>query len=349
MTLRTPTVVLVTLALPFLQHAQETGAAFLSLSPSVRSEAFGRVGAFSVGAEAIGGNPARAVPPSTQSQVYTVFAPMDDQTSYGHVAWARAFGKRRNGVGVALTHMRSEPDPEYDSTGVPSGQEFSASDTALSLCLSGRGWRTVRWGLTGKVIHSELAGVQSKPTGALDAGVSASFKKGDMGVAVTSVGPGQKFLDQTDPLPTTLHLDVAWQERPVSLLAGIQQELVGSHTRFGLGFQYQWKGFQVRAGYNKATGVRPDSLFWEDLSAGVGVTVSPAFQIDYTVRESDLETGLLHRAALTWSWGVFSVKKKPPYPPHPRPTPKKVQPAPQKNPPTSVPIKRQTLKRTGMN
>lgn len=178
-----------------------------------------------------------------------------------------------------------------------SGAQFDAGDWAVAV---GHGRRiTDRWtvGGTAKIVRSEIDDV-SATTGAVDLG--ATYAHSDnltLGVSLTNLGRGQRFLRNRDPLPLTLRVGGAYRLGN-RLIAAIDLAQPRDHA-FEIHAGAEWRPIRplaLRIGYSQAR----DEDNREGLTAGLGLLVGD-FSIDYAFVPFG-ELGEAHRFGVTYNF-----------------------------------------------
>jgi hypothetical protein len=303
----------------------EPGAPFLTVLPSVRADALGGTGVAALGADAVGMNPALAVPMRGDHQVATSWSRPWEGTVHGHVAWAGALGKNRLGVGAAVTYFSSAGEQSLDIYGTPVGGDTSARDAAATFTLSHRLANKVRIGAAGKLFQSTLAGTRSALSGAADLGIGFPYKDFVVSLSANNLGPGQKFLDQRDPLPGFLRADASWRRGPLLIAGGVQRDLARDQSRLGGGTEYNVGPLALRVGYNARIGGPSDRSAGDGLrglAAGMGVAVGDLLRVDYALKENASDLGWVHRLGVTWHVGAPTPSARRPVAPPRRSVPR---------------------------
>lgn len=321
-------------------RAGEPGAAFLTLNPSVRSESMGGTSGFLDGVEMLNLNPAFLPDSSAPWRAYSSVSQLGEETRFAHLAVGRSRGA--GGWGLSLTHLASDGAEARDGSGAVTASETGSQDTALAAGW-GRVWKSgLRAGLTGRAFVSSLGSVQSDPGWAADAGMGWRGKNVSAGLALRNVGPGQKFLDQEDPLPRVAEGVAGFRRGRLLLEGGLRSDLERGETGWMTGAEYRMGPVSLRGGYisDKLSGGRAsDAGAMEQVSFGFGLSLSSALRMDYSFRQGPSEWGALHRVALAWDWGKPSTTPKAVPPPKKKaskaakPAPSKKTPEPQPAPP----------------
>jgi hypothetical protein len=291
-------------------HAQDPGAAFLTLPHSVRSEGAGGSAGLALGAEALGLNPALISPDSSQGQLYTSFAQLWEDTAYAHLAGAWRVGKRNTGLGIALSTVKTDGNSDRNAQGTVTGTTSDSQDTTALVGMSFQPSVPWRVGGTMRLFRSEIGNYQSNTAWSTDWGAAWSAQKALLSFSINHLGPGQQFINQRDPLPTVFRADGSWTTRNFTWVLGANQEITAARTRLSGGVEYRWGPLALRSGLNTHWGgveeSTDDSLTEEWLSgfsAGVGFRAGKNWRVDYAVRQPSSHFDVVHRASLSWLWG----------------------------------------------
>ncbi len=158
----------------------------------------------------------------------------------------------RRPFGLSLTYLSlGGIEQRTTETAEPEGKA-SASDLALSFSY---GWKVgvVGLGATGRYIRESIAGYSASAV-ALDLGLLHRLEKHPVsfGLAIANLGPGIRFIDRTDPLPTVIRAGVTYglsRDFPHALTFQLDAPRAsGLVARFGV----EYLGFgpiALRAGY----------------------------------------------------------------------------------------------------
>lgn len=300
---RIPVALAVLLVLPAVLHAGSSrvgtsSAAFLQVPVGPRNIALGE--AYSaIGADpfVVWGQPAVWATgeghPAVAFQHNDFFLDLEQQYLAGYGAvWG-------GGLGVAVTRfdagdlLRTFEDATGDFAG--SSGTFDAGDWAVAVGY-GRRW-TDRWtvGITGKVIRSEIDNVDATTFGVDLGGRYEYSDRLTLGIAVTNIGRGQRFLRARDPLPLTVRAGGAYRlgNRLVAAIDLVQPRDHAFETHVGI----EWRPIRalaLRVGYSQAR----DEDNREGLTAGVGVHIGD-FALDYAYVPFGL-LGDSHRIGVTY-------------------------------------------------
>lgn len=323
-------------SLPSLLSAADPGAAFLGGDHSIRSVALGGVSAAAQGAQALGSNPALLFPPTGKSELYASFTQLWEETSDGHLAFASALSPKR-AWGLSATFRDEGKTRHRDEGGLPTGTQTATHHETAAGAFSWKVWRGARVGVAGNIYQSTLAGESSDVSWAVDTGLSFQARKILYSLSVNHLGPGIKYIEQRDPLPSLLQLDASWDPGPLSVLAGYHRSLSGSGARGAMGIEYRVRTLALRAGLHADNQSSTNQLV-DHLTTGFGLQLGKSIRMDYAYKQSAPDWGPAHSFALTWSWGETP---RPPAPPKVKSKPPSPQPTDQRTPsPTRLKIKK---------
>ena len=213
-----------------------------------------------------------------------------------------------------MTHFGVSGIPGADSQGNQTGSAFSSGDLAVSLSGSGKVTPELRVGLTVKALQSTIGSYRSNLAFASDFGVSYNvtqlWKPFSVGLSVTNLGQGTRFISQTDPLPTAVNLGVAVPWGPAALVAEANRYVYDQRNEFGLGLEWGLGPVSFRGGYLAAgAGSNPAAVdqggtagLFQGLSFGLGVKAG-SMRVDYALSQQAPQLGPAQRLALTLQWG----------------------------------------------
>ena len=296
--------------------AQPSGSAFLKVDPSPRSYALGGADMVaSVGAEALSANPANLAAMQSRYEMFNAVANPVSDASYWHTALALNRGLVRNRLlsafGLYVTHMGVGDIQGRDAAGNPTASSFSSQDTAFGLGLAVSPWSALQLGVSGKVIQSEIAGYRSEASLAADIGMryrfSALSRRMTLGAAVRNLGQGRRYLNQTDPLPTSASAGLGMEVGPARVLAEADQLVNDAKTEIRFGAEFHFGALALRAGY-RSLGTAPQpgdgsvQSILGNLTTGLGFSWK-AMRLDYALEQDSSGLGMSHKAALTLQWG----------------------------------------------
>ncbi|MBI4060438.1 MAG: PorV/PorQ family protein [Elusimicrobia bacterium] len=295
--------------------ATPSGASYLQVAPSARAYALGRsYGITALGAQSMGANPANLGLMPTRFEVFSSFATLLDGSQYGHIAMAfDPEGGRFDGIGLSVTRLQTSGLEEADTNGSLTGRSFGSGDMAVALGGSAAVTPSLRTGLAVKALQSEIAGYRSNLALAGDAGITYTFagwsRPVSLGASLTNFGQGVRFIEQTDPLPTTANVGVAMPFDRAVFVMEANHLLPERQTQAGLGFEYNLGAIAFRTGYMAAS--QSGDLARKDekagallggISGGVGIKFGVA-RLDYAMSQQAADYGPTQRVALSIQWG----------------------------------------------
>lgn len=311
------------LALPVDSWAQTAGAAFLTIPSSPRSYSLGQSNLAAEGAQAIGVNPANLNLTPQRYEVFTSYSNVIGGEQYTHVAGAFMLPhpyQYLDALGLAVTSLNISNIQGADTSGNLTGSSFGAGNLAVSLAAAGQIMPDLRWGATLKTLNSSIAGYNSGTTMAADLGARYDFtefsKPMSVAASVTNMGPGIKFMSQTDALPTSI--DIGWAGHFGSLMTVFDVNRLVSQqvTQFGLGAEYAVGPVAFRIGYrDQNSGTKNlaaqdqhgfDALLVNGLVFGVGINMG-LVALDYGVGQEAADFAISQHVALTVHWGGAAV------------------------------------------
>ncbi|MCG3205367.1 MAG: hypothetical protein KCHDKBKB_02087 [Elusimicrobia bacterium] len=145
-------------------------------------------------------------------------------------------------------------------------------------------------GVSAKILRTELGEAESATAFAGDIGIQHSAWKGNnFGLALLNFGPDVKFLDEADPLPTSLKAGISqvfqMQTRQQFLLAtDIGRNVNEAQSFISVGSEYSFNSIAIRLGYriDLKDSENKDNRF----SVGTGFHVGNA-RLDYSFLLAD--------------------------------------------------------------
>jgi len=299
-------------------EAGQSGAAFLKIDPSAKAYAMGRVNVVSaLGSQAIGANPANLQHLNQKYEFFSVFSNMLGGAQYGHGAIAMKMGDRIpyiNSLGLSFTRLSIGGLEGRDSQGIKTTKSLGAEDTAIGLSASGKTKSGVELGATVKSLHSSLAGYKSNSVMAMDAGLGYTVKRFSkpvrLGMSINNAGQGMKFINQTDPLPTTINVGVGLEFGIAKVNLGASRMMEDGKMTPSLGMELNFTRVALRAGYRARVDGRNLALdsqstagkLFNGFTTGLGLNLGKA-TLDYALGQQAVEYGMTHRIALTIGWG----------------------------------------------
>lgn len=277
-----------------------TAVPFLTLPSGARASAMG--GAFTAAATdatAVHWNPASLTSIKRRSASFT-HATYIDGSSFDDLSLAQN-GLFGGALGLGVRRLSFGDLDTLDSSGNKSGT-FAPSDMSIALAYA-RAAGGVRLGASVKYIQSKV--VDSASAQALDAGVLVPGLAGgkvDLGAAFTNLGPGIKYGDKAEDLPTAFRAGALLRAGPSLALTGDVVSPRGGNAFAAVGLEYgsalgKSVGWNLRAGF---TSEQSDVEGAAGFSAGFGLEFS-ALKVDYGfVPAGDL--GTTHRVSLGYDF-----------------------------------------------
>lgn len=317
------------------------GAAFLKIQTSVRAKALGGATVAAQGAQALGENPALLAPLRSKSELDASFVQLWEDSTNVNLAYTNALSLR-TAWGVSTTYSDFGSSEERDSSGQATGQKNATHHGIASAALSKTITPGLRWGITGRVFQSTLADQPSDIAGSVDLGAAAQSKKFLFSASVHQLGPGIKYIDQQDALPSALRLDAAWETKPFSIMIGFHSSLTEGGSDGVLGVEYRLKAMALRAGMRTELSGEEDlamaaqskaNEMLNDVTMGFGLTLYRNLRMDYAFSQNAPDWGPAHSLALTWAWGDPPLPPKPPKKLNKSPWSKPVKPPSKTKPP----------------
>ncbi len=270
----------------FEVSAEET-AQFLEVGVGARAVSMG--GAFTALAddpEALAWNPAGLA--SARRELSATHADLTGGARYEFLGIAQP--TRFGTLGAAGGYLMHGSLDGRDASGKPTGS-FSAADSVVTLGLGAKAGG-LRLGGALKSVESRIAGYSASGYAA-DFGAQTELGLrgpgvASVGAALQNVGPGMRFLDQTEPLPLTAALGFAYRlPLGVTLAADFKERVHGRSSEIDVGTEYAlFSSFSLRAGYasSRATPAAPGTSAapLSGLGAGFGVR-SHGYSLDYSM------------------------------------------------------------------
>ncbi|MFI5347907.1 MAG: hypothetical protein ACHQ2Z_00055 [Elusimicrobiota bacterium] len=306
-------------------RAQTSGAAVLNIDPSARSYALGSADAIAAsGAQAVGRNPANMGLMEKSAEVFAAYLTLPGDAHFEHTAAAFRPGFMPEAVdtlGISVSRLDVGGIPGADSNANFTGASYTAADTAVTVGVSGRLSRFLRYGIDVKNVQSRIASYSAE-WNAVDLGLTATFTPGDrpfsLALAAANVGPGAKYASQTDPLPTVVKIAAAVPLSSHAMALLQMQNFVYDHvTGADAGVECALGPFSLRAGYAYAFNTQSNRALADEslplkllggLTGGIGMLVGPV-RIDYAISQQAVDYGPTQRLALTVAWGAKAKAK----------------------------------------
>lgn len=300
-----------------LAGAKPSGASFLTVDPSPRSYALGGANPVStLGAQGMHSNPAMTGRIDRKYEFFSAYSSLMEGVQYGHGAFSinRSLLKkgRVEGLGFSFTNLRVGGLEGRDSSGNKNGNDFGSQDTAYGMSMSYRLADSFRFGVTGKMIQSEIAGFRSNRSFGADFGLRYELREFArpiaLGASLLNFGQGLTFINQGDPLPTSLNFGASLGMGPITGLAGVNRMMNGGGTQMSFGFEVGMGPMSLRASYRSdngaagGKGVGGMASIAENFTTGMGFKMG-SFRMDYAVSQVAADLGMSHRMGLTLQWG----------------------------------------------
>ncbi len=282
-------------------------AQFLKLGAGARGLGMGE--ALTLASEDAGAlywNPAALTQIPAVNDVLFMHSAYLDTLTHDYGAYARKIG----GVvlGVSGQSLSVGDIERKDASGNAEGR-FSPYDAAAALAVAGKkdmGGKgtSCAFGLTVKGIASRIT--RRANTGALDAGFILSLDPGQrvrVGAAVQNLGPGLKYDQRTEPLPTAVKVGAALRPADTWLLALDMASWRDNGTLWALGTEKSFpnrSGWTPRLRFGFNTRAAQDLEGWAGASFGLGVGFR-GLSLDYALVPYD-DLGTAHHMSLGWGF-----------------------------------------------
>jgi hypothetical protein len=287
-------------------HAEETGAAFLKISPSVSAEALGGLNPASVtGSQALGVNPG-AIGGTAKYELTSGLATMMGESAYGTVGGTLRKSESLT-LGAQAAYLTSGSLEGRDANGNQT-REFKGTDMAAGVSVN---WRreTLGLGATIKGVRQELGDLKSNTATAFDVGGQLEVGNVTWGAAALNLGGKLQFEGgKVEKLPVIYSLGASVPLggglRGMGSLLKIGEETIGSGgLEYGLGKATLRAGYKSGGGENLAKKSQKGSAqALGGLTGGIGLSVNE-WRLDYAVSQAAVEYGMSHRASVSWRWG----------------------------------------------
>lgn len=260
----------------------KAGAQFLKIGTGSRAEAMaGAFAAVSGDLHDMHSNPGGLADLKKQ-EITTTYLRYFQGVDYGFVGYGRPTEKGVVGLGVTYLTLGGIEGRTADT--VVADREFGATDMAVNLSLASKleAVEGLSLGLTGRVVSMKLDNEKAL-TGAADLGLhyKSPWEGLDMGLVLKNMGPGVKFVDETDPLPMEVHFGLGykpWGEKMLftgdAIHGAVEKTLKGA-----LGTEYRMKSMALRAGYRFGQDTQNLGVM-TGFAAGLGISLYNA-KIDY--------------------------------------------------------------------
>ncbi|KKW22079.1 MAG: hypothetical protein UY62_C0012G0015 [Parcubacteria group bacterium GW2011_GWF2_50_9] len=228
-----------------------TGAQFLELPVGACAIAMGTAaGALNADVSVFHYNPA-AIASLQGTSISLMHSIYFQDISYQYAALSKSINIGT--LAVEIKYLSYNELEEIDNAGNETGGAFTPRDIATSLGY-GIGFGKFDFGISGKYISSQIQ--ESAHSYAVDSGIRIRVSRATtLGISVTNIGKGLKYIDGADSLPTTGRLGSAFKITDKLLLSGDIIAPKGAAGYFAAGTEYavykvQNLAFFFRAGYN---------------------------------------------------------------------------------------------------
>ena len=274
----------------------ETTAAFLKIGVGARPNAMGN--AYTAVADdinAIAWNPA-GLSLAGRREMGATDAEMFADTRYDFIGYAQPIrgkdGADYGTAGFALQYLTQGTIEGRDANRQATGG-FTAADMAVDLAYSRAVGGGLRLGANVKYIQSAIADVTARSFAADLGGMLSTPISGlTLGAAVQNMGPGMRFLDQTEPLPLTFSEGAAYRLGSTGLLLAFDVRTLPNdgYTTVSFGAEYAlFSALSLRAGYlsGAARGTATGSATSKQLGnlagfgTGLGIRMG-SYNLDYS-------------------------------------------------------------------
>ncbi len=289
---------------PFEAFAAESGSAFLQIDPAAKPAAMG--GAFTATTgdiDALAYNPAGIAGINRWEASFThaewLVDTRYDYLGYGHTTRLGTFG---------LSAIRmSYGDLEGRSVSRQQTANFSAYDSAYTLAYANTIGDYASLGGAVKILERKIDSDRASSY-AMDFGAVRRLTgtPAQVGASVLNIGPGTRFIDQTDPLPLTLTVGTLYRGS-ARWQANIDlRHLPHDKVTTALG-GFEFKPVSIlalRAGYQvpfKSTG-HEEAWDIDNIRGGIGLQITRLY-LDYALAPMG-DLGLTHRFTVSFRFGL---------------------------------------------
>jgi hypothetical protein len=229
---------------------------------------------------------------------------------FNHLEWFQdirlenvtgAWGDETQGLGLSATLLHVGGLEERDSEGNYLG-EFRFFDCALAASYAREIAPSLSAGVTGKFLMEQIDRERAQ-TVAADLGVLMEVPGSGLrlGAALTNLGPGLKFIQESEDLPLTISTGASYQVPELlpwlggMTLAADLRRPRGAETSLCLGWEVGVAGIaHYRLGYSSG-------LDGHDIGSGFGLGFGH-YRLDYAFVPSDFSLGDTHRFSLSLSY-----------------------------------------------
>lgn len=284
-----------------LARALESGADFLNIAVGARPVGMGS--AYTAVADdinAIYWNPA-GLASLSKKEIGAMHSQWLLGSNYDFVGFGLPVRKGVLGFGISRL---SQGDFESRAANRQSLGSFKAFDQSFSLAFGRPLGERSSFGVGVKFIQSRI-GQDSASSFALDFGIlhRVSNYPVSIGLAVQNLGPGMKFISQSDPLPLSITAGLAYRILPgMNMALDVKRLINDQETVFNFGTEYQLLGaMALRSGYAMAGNRRFETgggkgFGIEGLTGGVGLMMMGT-RLDYAITPFG-DFGNSHRISL---------------------------------------------------
>ena len=289
-------------AKPLFAQATTSGADFLKIDSGARSEGMGE--AFTAVADDINAltwNPAGlALLKGPQIGYLRMLYLSDIAYNFGGVALPFADGENTWGLGAGVINLGTS----FDST-LGLEPSISAGDTSIFISGAYRMKTLISFGVSAKYILRNIAGYNASAFGGDASVLVTPMDRLSIGAGVFNFGQSVKFISDSDPLPMTGRLGVAYRvldvpKNTLLLASDASYDLNEKDLQGAVGAEYWYdQSLALRAGY---TG----DAYQQHWTAGVGVN-TPNFELDYAYSPMG-SLGETHRLSLLVRFGGELVR-----------------------------------------
>ncbi len=283
-------------------------ASFLKISPGARPVGMGN--AFTAVADdlnSLAWNPA-GMAQAPKREAAFMHAQLFADTQYDFVGYAHPLSRHKlpGTLAFGVARLSQQPIGGRDSNRRRTGS-FTAADTVYQAAYSRSVLkRTTNLGVSVKYLQSQLADTRTNSY-AFDLGIQRTIRSSKrpltLGVSAMNIGPGMRYLDETNDLPLTFSVGAGLRAfSSVLITADVRHRPNSQQTTYGLGSEFALLStLTFRAGYgtlfgasrSRAGGKTP----LEGIGMGMGLKVGRVI-LDYSLAPSG-ELGNAQRVSLS--------------------------------------------------
>lgn len=291
--------------------AGKAGASFLKLPMNARAQSYGPAYvAVADDAGSVSHNPAGLATLRRQEVQTTYGAHLE---GYRHMQLAYAYPSETLSFGLGLSRLAAGDFEGRDEQGRKTAS-FKAEDRAIALGLAkafipdelhGNTHR-LTLGAAIKHVRSSIE-EESAQAFALDLGLLAALDlRGlplTLGASARNLGPGMRFIDRTDPLPSAVTLAASLKPaHALELLASAERQMREDRVEFGMGLGYAvGELLSLRGRFARAPGGVDTASSLGRLDAGITLRIRGA-RLDYAFSPMG-ELGNVQRLTVTLAFG----------------------------------------------